>query len=77
MAWDPTQFNAQNIQQYSEDWCTQQFGEKVCKRKHPAFLKLYTKYKPTGDSRNIECKIPTALEKLQRVLNVSEMNTAI
>jgi hypothetical protein len=43
MAWDPTQFNAQNIQQYPEDWCTQQFGEKYAKEA-ARILKLYTKY---------------------------------
>src|ERR1035437_3942376 len=43
MAWDPTQFNAQNIQQYSEDWCTQQFGEKYAKETS-RLLELYTKY---------------------------------
>ena len=43
MAWDPMQFNAQNIQQYSEDWCTRQFGEKFAKEAS-RLLELYTKY---------------------------------
>jgi hypothetical protein len=43
MAWDPTRFNAQNIQQYSENWCTQQFGEKYAKEA-ARILRLYTKY---------------------------------
>ncbi|MDP4208840.1 MAG: glycosyl hydrolase 115 family protein [Bacteroidota bacterium] len=43
MAWDPTRFNAQNIQQYPVDWCAQQFGEKYAKDA-ARILKLYTKY---------------------------------
>jgi len=43
MAWDPTRFNAQNIQQYSEDWCVQQFGEKYGKEA-ARLVRLYTKY---------------------------------
>jgi hypothetical protein len=43
MAWDPTRFNAQNIQQYSEDWCVQQFGEKYG-NEAARLIRLYTKY---------------------------------
>jgi hypothetical protein len=43
MAWNPTRFNAQNIQQYSEDWCVQQFGEKYGKEA-ARLIRLYTKY---------------------------------
>ena len=43
MAWNPMKFNAQNIQQYSEDWCTQQFGEKYSKEA-ARIVGLYTKY---------------------------------
>jgi len=43
MAWDPSKFNAQNIQQYSKDWCTQQFGEKYSKEA-ARIVGLYTKY---------------------------------
>jgi len=43
MAWNPMKFNAQNIQQYSEDWCTQQFGEKYSKEA-ARIVELYTKY---------------------------------
>jgi len=43
MAWDPTRFNAQNIKQYSVDWCVQQFGEKYAEES-ARILRLYTKY---------------------------------
>ena len=43
MAWDPTQFNVQNIKPYSVDWCAQQFGEKYAEES-ARILRLYTKY---------------------------------
>ena len=43
MAWDPSQFNAQNIQQYYERWCAQQFGGKYAKEA-ARIIMLYTKY---------------------------------
>jgi hypothetical protein len=43
MAWDPAKYKAQNIQQYAEDWCTQQFGAKYAKEA-ARIVKLYTKY---------------------------------
>lgn len=43
MAWNPKQFNANNLQEYTEDWCAQQFGEKYAKES-ARLLDLYTKY---------------------------------
>jgi len=43
MAWDPTSFNAQNLFQYTEDWCAQQFGKKYASEA-ARILNLYTKY---------------------------------
>lgn len=43
MAWDPTKFNAQNLNQYTEDWCAEQFGEKYA-ADAARILNLYTKY---------------------------------
>lgn len=43
MAWDPEKYNAQNLHQYTEDWCAQQFGEKYAKEA-ARLLNLYTKY---------------------------------
>jgi Glycosyl hydrolase family 67 N-terminus. len=43
MAWNPTQYNARNIQQYPLEWCKQQFGEENAKEA-ARMLALYTKY---------------------------------
>lgn len=43
MAWDPTRFNPGNLYQYTEDWCTQQFGENYAKEA-ARIINLYTKY---------------------------------
>lgn len=43
MAWDPTSFNAQNLFQYTEDWCAQQFGKQYASEA-ARILNLYTKY---------------------------------
>ncbi len=43
MAWDPTQFNAQNLLKYTENWCAEQFGEKYAKES-ARIINLYTKY---------------------------------
>jgi hypothetical protein len=43
MAWDPTEFNSQNLLQYTEDWCVQQVGEKYAKEA-ARIINLYTKY---------------------------------
>lgn len=43
MAWNPEKFNAQNLQQHTEDFCAQQFGRKYAKEA-ARILSLYTKY---------------------------------
>ncbi|MCK3684692.1 glycosyl hydrolase 115 family protein [Maribellus sp. YY47] len=43
MAWDPTKFNSQNLYQYTEDWCAQQFGKEYS-AEAARILNLYTKY---------------------------------
>lgn len=43
MAWNPSQFNAQNLLQHTETWCAQQFGEKYAKES-ARIINLYSKY---------------------------------
>ena len=43
MAWDPTKFNSQNLLQFTEDWCAEQFGENYAKES-ARIINLYTKY---------------------------------
>jgi len=43
MAWDPTRFNAQNLMQYTESWCAEQFGESYAKES-ARIINFYTKY---------------------------------
>jgi len=33
MAWNPTQYNAQNLVQHTENWCAEQFGENMLKNR--------------------------------------------
>ena len=43
MAWDPTEYNAHNLYQYTVDWCAEQFGEKYASEA-ARIINLYTKY---------------------------------
>lgn len=43
MAWNPEQFNAQNLFQYTEDWCAEQFGAQYA-QESARIINLYTKY---------------------------------
>jgi len=43
MAWNPAQFNSQNLLQYTEKWCAEQFGEENAKEA-ARIINLYTKY---------------------------------
>jgi hypothetical protein len=43
MAWDPKQFNAQNLFEYTVEWSKQQFGEKYAEEA-ARLINLYTKY---------------------------------
>jgi hypothetical protein len=43
MAWNPSQFNSQNLLQHTENWCAQQFGEKYAKAS-ARIINLYSKY---------------------------------
>jgi len=43
MAWNPSQFNAGNLQQYTEDFCREQLGEK-CAKEAARILNLQCKY---------------------------------
>lgn len=43
MAWNPKRFNADNLMQYTEDFCAEQFGEQYAKES-ARIINLYTKY---------------------------------
>ncbi|RKD92376.1 S-layer family protein [Mangrovibacterium diazotrophicum] len=43
MAWNPEQFNAQNLFQHTVDWCAEQFGEAYAEDA-ARIIDLYTKY---------------------------------
>lgn len=43
MAWNPTQFNSQNLVQHTEKWCAEQFGEQYAKAS-ARIINFYTKY---------------------------------
>lgn len=43
MAWNPNRFNADNLLQHTEEWCTLQFGEKYAEES-ARLINLYTKY---------------------------------
>ncbi|WP_320168270.1 glycosyl hydrolase 115 family protein [Mangrovibacterium marinum] len=43
MAWNPEQFNAQNLFQHTVDWCAEQFGEAYAEES-ARIIDLYTKY---------------------------------
>ncbi len=43
MAWNPNQFNASNLMEYTESFCRQQFGEK-CAKEAARILNLQCKY---------------------------------
>ncbi|MDR0542664.1 MAG: glycosyl hydrolase 115 family protein, partial [Dysgonamonadaceae bacterium] len=43
MAWNPNHFNANNLQQWAEQWCARQFGEKYAVEA-ARLLNLYTQY---------------------------------
>ncbi len=43
MAWNPSQFNSQNLLQHTEKWAGQQFGEKYAKET-ARVINLYSKY---------------------------------
>ena len=43
MAWNPDRFDGTNLQQHTEEWCAQQFGEKY-KKELARLINLYTKY---------------------------------
>ena len=43
MAWNPNQFNAQNLLQHTEKWCNEQFSEKYG-IESARIINLYTKY---------------------------------
>jgi hypothetical protein len=42
MAWEPTRFNASNLLRHTENWCTQQFGEKYAEEA-ARLINVYTK----------------------------------
>ena len=43
MAWNPSQFNSQNLLRHTENWCEQQFGSKYA-RESARIINLYSKY---------------------------------
>ncbi|SHG39883.1 glycosyl hydrolase 115 family protein [Dysgonomonas macrotermitis] len=43
MAWNPKRFHAQNLEQWNEQWCTEQFGEKYAKEA-ARLMNLHTQY---------------------------------
>jgi hypothetical protein len=70
MAWDPTQFNSQNLLQHTENWCAQQFGEKYSKEA-ANIINLYTKYnhRVTPELLNAETYSLDNYNEFERVKN--------
>jgi len=53
MAWNPAQFNPDNLQQYTEEWAAQQFGpEHAAEIAH--LLTTYTKYNDRRKPEQLE-----------------------
>lgn len=43
MAWNPNRYNADNLLQYTEQWCADQFGE-IFSKEAARLINMYTKY---------------------------------
>jgi hypothetical protein len=69
MAWNPKQFNAQNLLDHTERWCVQQFGEKYAKE-IAHMINLYTKY-----NRRVTPEILT--DKTYSLENYNEFETVV
>ncbi|MDR2145836.1 MAG: glycosyl hydrolase 115 family protein [Tannerella sp.] len=70
MAWNPNQFNSNNLQQYTEKWCVQQFGEKFA-REAAEILNLQCKYatRVTPELLNADTYSLENYNEWERVLN--------
>lgn len=55
MAWDPKQFNAKNLLEYTEKWAAQQFGEKHAKE-IAGMINLYSKYNRRVTPESLDSK---------------------
>ncbi|MEC5174834.1 glycosyl hydrolase 115 family protein [Chryseobacterium nepalense] len=70
MAWNPKQFNSKNLLEYTENWATQQFGEKYAKE-IARMINLYAKYNRRVTPETLDSKT-YSLEnyyEFERVLN--------
>jgi hypothetical protein len=55
MAWNPKQFNAKNLLEYTEKWAAQQFGEKHAKE-IAGMINLYSKYNRRVTPKHLTAK---------------------
>jgi hypothetical protein len=69
MAWNPKQFNAQNLVSHTEKWSAQQFGEKYAKE-IARMINLYAKY-----NRRVTPEMLT--EKTYSLKNYNEFETVV
>ena len=69
MAWNPKQFNAQNLLDHTERWSVQQFGEKYAKE-IAHMINLYTKY-----NRRVTPEMLT--DKTYSLENYNEFETVV
>lgn len=70
MAWNPKQFNADNLLEYTEKWASQQFGEKYSKE-IARMINLYAKYnrRVTPETLNSETYSLENYNEFETVVN--------
>jgi len=70
MAWNPSQFNSQNLLQHTEKWCAQQFGTEFAVES-ARLINLYTKYnrRVTPELLNDTIYSLTNYNEFERVTN--------
>lgn len=70
MAWNPSQFNSQNLLQHTEKWCAQQFGYEFAEES-ARLINLYTKYnrRVTPELLNDTIYSLTNYNEFERVTN--------
>lgn len=70
MAWNPKQFNADNVLQYTEDWASEQFGENYSKE-IARMINLYAKYnrRVTPETLNSETYSLENYNEFETVVN--------
>lgn len=69
MAWNPKQFNSQNLLNYTEKWAAQQFGE-IYSKDIARMINLYTKYNRRVTAEMLNSKtFSDNYNEFERVLN--------